>query len=130
KGYAVLTFDFRGHGDSTSLANVMQFWTQPHNKGVGVTVNPVKPPDSIDNKTFLPTYYRYLVNDVAAAKAFLDRKNDGGELNVANLVVIGAGEGATVGALWLASEFHMKRGIPPPGFVGVPPVQLIKFDTN
>ena len=132
KGYAVLTFDFRGHGDSTVIANPMQFWMQPHNKYVGVSVNPAKLPESLGNGTFLPAYYRYLVNDVAAAKAFLDRKNDAGELNTSNMVVIGAGEGATIGALWLATEFHKKRGIPKVMAVGPPIVdpRLINFDPN
>jgi hypothetical protein len=131
KGFAVLQFDFRGFGKSTSISNPM-FWTQPHNRaGVKVMVNPTKPPESIDKATFTPFYYPVLANDVAAAKAFLDRKNDGGELNVSNLVVIGAGQGAAIGELWLASECHKKHGTPPGGVVG--PVlnpALIKFEQN
>ena len=33
-------------------------------------------------------------------------KNDDGEANSSNIIVIGAGEGATLGALWMASEWR------------------------
>jgi hypothetical protein len=46
------------------------------------------------------------VNDIAAAKAYLDRKNDAGECNSANLVVIGADTGATLAAVWINAEWH------------------------
>src|SRR5262249_58161541 len=75
--------------------------------------------------------YPNLVNGVLAARAFLDRKNDSGELNTSNLIVIGAGHGATVGALWLASECHLKHGTPPGAAVGpVLDPRLIKWDMN
>ena len=133
KGYAVLTFDFRGHGDSTALDKPMEFWSFkfPQNKaGIGVAVNPVKPPESIAQGTFRPTYFPMLVNDVVAAKAYLDRKNDKGELNASNLVVIGAGEGATIGSLWLASEFHRKRGVPLPQAQQTVDPRLIRWDNH
>src|SRR5260370_21261334 len=97
----------------------MTFWTQPNNqRGLKVRVDPAKLPESIDKGSFLPAYYPALVNDVVAARAWLDKKNDGGELNMSNLVVIGAGEGATIGTLWLYSELHRKRGEPRPGVLG------------
>ena len=34
-----------------------------------------------------------LANDLAAARAFLERKNDERECNIARMIVIGAGEG-------------------------------------
>jgi hypothetical protein len=77
-------------------------------------------PDTIDRSEFPLNYYPNLVNDVAAAKAYLDRKNDGREVNASNLIVIGAGEGATVGALWMASELHRKKDRAF-GMIGAPP---------
>jgi pimeloyl-ACP methyl ester carboxylesterase len=129
KGFAVLQFDFRGHGDSTTV-NAMQFWMYPHNARQIRGFNPAKPPESIGQGSFLPNYFLSMVNDIAAAKAFLDRKNDGGELNGSNTVVIGAGQGATLGALWLASEFHKKRGVPQIIGMGAPILdpRFIKFD--
>jgi hypothetical protein len=109
QGYAVLSFDFRGFGESKTVGR--EFWDKaraPDNQIVrGAQRMP--PPDTIDHKDFPPAYYPSLVNDVAAARAYLDRKNDANEVNTSNLVLIGAGEGATIGALWLDSEFHRRK---------------------
>jgi hypothetical protein len=118
EGYAVLTFDFRGFGKSKTVDK--EFWNQtkhPYNQRLRYAQ---KKAESIERSEFPPDYYPQLANDVAAAKAYLDRKNDARELNASNLVVIGAGEGATVGALWMAGEVHRKKdrasltpGLPP-----------------
>ncbi len=111
-GYTVLSFDFRGHGDSKTIGP--EFWDfrrYPHNQMLrGAKL--AKPPTTIDQKDFSPDYFPYLVNDIAAAKAFLDRKNDAREVNSSNLIVIGAGEGATLGAMWMATEWKRKRVLP------------------
>src|SRR5204863_6624589 len=58
-------------------------------------------------------YLPHLVDDIAAAKRFIERRyNDAGECNAANTVLIGAEDGATLGALWLASETKRYRIIP------------------
>ena len=93
RGHAVLRLDFRGHGGSTHVSPL--FWGRPENRGL-VPALGVRP-YAIRNRP-------WLVNDVTAARLFLDWKNDNGELNSANLIVVGAGGGATVGMLWLASE--------------------------
>ncbi len=133
-GFAVLQFDFRGYGKSTIISSPMTFWNpaiNPHNQKGFRGINPMKLPETIDYSHFTNAYYSVLANDVNAAKAFLDRKNDGGELNTSNTVLIGAGQGASVGALWLATEFHKKRGVPSQGVVGaVADARLIKFDAN
>jgi len=49
------------------------------------------------------------VNDIAAAKAYLDRQNDQKELNSSSIVLIGAGEGATLGAMWAANECRRRK---------------------
>lgn len=107
QGQSVLAFDFRGHGKSTSVDE--RFWSVPWNWQRVRGYRPARPPKTISHKDFLPTYLPMLANDVAAARAFLDVQNDAGECNSANVVVVGAGEGATVGALWLASEGHRHR---------------------
>lgn len=120
KGYAVLRFDFRGHGDSVTVRpgkpnpNPMQrepgFWDESENmKGV---YGGTKRPKSIEFKSFQKTYYKVLANDIAAAKAFLDEKNDAGECNSSNLVLLGAKDGATLGALWLNAEMHRYKLMP------------------
>lgn len=108
KGYGVLTFDFRGHGDSTMI-NPQDFWG-----GKAGAVNQAQMPkligrDSLEFKDYKSSYYPVLINDIAAARAFLDRKNDAGECNSSSLVIIGAETGGTLGAIWLSSEFHRYR---------------------
>jgi pimeloyl-ACP methyl ester carboxylesterase len=115
EGYAVLTFDFRGHGDSTTVGP--NFWNQfPANRTIK-GYQPYKPKETISYKDFTtPLNYAYIVNDIAAAKRFLDRRNDAGDCNSATTVVIGAESGAALGALWIAYEWHHRRmpvaGIP------------------
>ena len=105
KGFTVLSFDFRGHGKSTSVDG-RTFWSFPFNQRYVRGFNPAKPRGTINLKEFLPGYQPYLVNDIAAAKLFLDERNDAGECNSRSLVVIGAEEGATLGALWMYGEWH------------------------
>ncbi len=45
-----------------------------------------------------------MVNDIAAAKAFLDNRNDSGACNTASMIVVGAETGATLGGIWLNAE--------------------------
>ena len=107
KGYAVLSFDFRGHGNSTTIADSTMFWGSMHNRP-GLHLKGVKAKDTtLSHTNFQPGYYPYLVNDIIAARIYLDKKHDAGELNSQNLIVVGAGEGATLGMMWMASE--MKR---------------------
>lgn len=105
EGYVVLTFDFRGFGDSKAVEST--FWNQKHNQFV--KRRGVKPPANIDHKDFLPNYLPYLVNDIAAAKAYLDKLNDNSGCNTSSLFVIGAGDGATLGAMWMANETRRRR---------------------
>lgn len=114
-GFAVLSFDFRGHGESTEVAPE-KFWAIKYNqslvKGFGKS--------TIDFKAFDKRYYPTLVNDIAAAKAFLDRtKNDAGFCNTSSLMLVGAETGATLGGLWMTSEwFRFKMNAPQ--MIGLP----------
>jgi alpha-beta hydrolase superfamily lysophospholipase len=105
-GYNVFSFDFRGFGESKSVGE--KFWTFASNRGAG-RGRTVKPPSSIDQKEFSQSYYLNLVNDIAAARSYLNVLNDAGDVNSSNIVVIGAGQGATLGALWMASECRRQR---------------------
>jgi pimeloyl-ACP methyl ester carboxylesterase len=108
KGYSVLTFDFRGHGNSTSVDS--KFWKYRWNgmavKGGNLDPSTKKPKESINQKDFTPGYLPYLINDIAAAKMFLDDRNDAGECNSRALVLIGAEDAAALGAVWMASEWN------------------------
>jgi hypothetical protein len=109
KGYAVLRFDFRGHGESTSVnpgkpnldptMAVPGFWDKMENKGLkGAS----KRPSTIDAKMFPKEYLPILANDIQAAKAWLDTQ----DCDANNLILIGARDGATLGALWLSAQWH------------------------
>lgn len=121
KGYAVLSFDFRGFGQSTGVNP--NFWKAPQNQ-IFKGAKSKQPPATITYKEFQfqPLYQRQLVNDIAAAKAWLDNENDAGTLNSRNLVVVGAGQGATLGLMWMDAEFKRHRGIQVFEQIGVPPV--------
>lgn len=105
EGYAVLSFDFRGFGNSKSVSP--KFWKYSHNRlrgsGRGAAAA------TIDQKNFSASYYVNLVNDIAAARAYLDVLNDGGDVNSSNILIVGAGQGATLGTLWMASECRRQR---------------------
>jgi pimeloyl-ACP methyl ester carboxylesterase len=104
KGFAVLTFDFRGHGDSTSVGP--NFWTAPGN----TTIKRPKQKDTLSYKDFTNSLnYANMVQDIAAAKRYLDKRNDASDCNSGNVIVIGAESGATLGALWITTEWHRRR---------------------
>jgi pimeloyl-ACP methyl ester carboxylesterase len=111
-GCAVLTFDFRGHGNSTKV-DPMAFWTKANQAGLKAAPGPAAllKKDTISIKDFNTSYYPVLVNDIAAAKFYLDRRNDAGECNSGNLLVVGAEDGATLGLMWIASEWNRYQAV-------------------
>src|SRR5262249_48840098 len=60
--------------------------------------------------------------DIAAARAFLDERNDAGECNTNSVIVIGAGDGAALGALWMHSEMSRRRQKDPNSLALRPPL--------
>jgi pimeloyl-ACP methyl ester carboxylesterase len=105
KDFAVLSFDFRGHGDSTNVDSM--FWNGSNNMIKGAA----RKPNKITHKDFPPNYLPVLANDVTAAKRYLDRQNDAGACNSSNVIIIGAEEGAAIGALWMYAEWLHPRMI-------------------
>ncbi len=104
--FCVLAFDFRGHGQSVTMepAKFNKFAKNVSAKAKG---------SALDFKKFEKSYFPVLVNDIAAARAWLERqKNDEGDCNVSNIVVIGCDTGATLGAIWLNSEAHRYKYLP------------------
>jgi pimeloyl-ACP methyl ester carboxylesterase len=107
-GFAVLTFDFRGHGESTKVSP--EFWKHPAN------ANHIRGGNKGDKKTirqgeFRADYLPMLVNDIVAAKRYLDKQNDAGLCNSSNVIVIGAEEGAALGCLWINEEWDRRPKI-------------------
>jgi hypothetical protein len=134
KGYAVLTFDFRGHGESTTVQagmpnlknpqlSVKGFWDETVNQQnvKGYAYNKPRPTE-IKYENFSYGYWTYLCNDIAAAKAWLDEQAD---VNSSNLILIGAKDGATLGAMWLNSEFHRFKNLNP-----MQPIQFAQPDVQ
>lgn len=111
EGYAVLSFDFRGHNDSTGVEQ--EFWRLPINAR---TFRPNRDRDQITYKDIArnAAYYPMLIQDIAAAKRYLDQRNDAGDCNTSNVIVIGAQESAALGSLWISSEFARPHLIPHP----------------
>jgi len=103
KGFAVLTFDLRGHGQSQQLSNPQQFWSLLFNRNGIRGGGPKK--TSISSNDFKPSYFPFIVNDLLAARRFLELKNDAGELNIHSLIILGAQEGAGLGFLFTATEY-------------------------
>jgi pimeloyl-ACP methyl ester carboxylesterase len=115
-GYAILQFDFRGYGMSTAVHPA--FWKAPDNgKMRGASLRR----SEIHYRDLPASYLPVLVNDIAAARRFLDTQNDAKQCNSRNLILIGAQEGATLGALWLAAEWQRRpprqngQNLPPYG---------------
>lgn len=123
KGYSVLMFDFRGHGESTKvqpgtpntnpMLAIKGFWDEKENQYGVKGLAPGKPrPTDIAHSQFASTYMRILVNDIAAAKAYLDDLDSNGECNSGDIILLGANEGATLGAIWMNAEWHRYKYLP------------------
>jgi len=107
EGHTVLTFDFRGHGESRRIA--LGFWkvdVNRHLPAFGRTKEGDPLPDTFDARNLPPSYLPWLIHDIAAARMFLESHHDDRDspINSYNLLLLGAGSGATVGSLWLATE--------------------------
>ena len=111
KGFHVFRFDWRGHGKSKDIVDTDLFWnntiTGPWNQKYvkGANKKPVK--NDIDVKTDLlnSRYFPMYVQDLAAARNHLDGKNDQGDLNTSSIYLIGAGDTASIGMMWMAGEW-------------------------
>src|SRR6185436_13587529 len=90
--------------------NEKGFWDELSNRqGVKGFVASKPRPTEIKHEQFNTNYFTVLANDIAAAKSFLDEQPD---CNSSNLILIGARDGATMGALWLNSEWYRFRYLP------------------
>lgn len=89
KSFAVLTVDFRGHGDSKQQAY----------KGRTRELDAAKL-----SKRDLEAI---VLGDMEAVRKFLVSENDKGKLNLNKLAVIGTGMGAVVGTNWAARDWSM-----------------------
>lgn len=116
QGYHVFRFDFRGHGKSKDIVG-RDFWNPlapwyPFNKAYIKGSDKAVTKVTIDVKEFNPRYYGMLVNDIAAARIHLDKKNDAGQLNSSSIYLMAAGDAVNLGMLFAASEWKRERKRP------------------
>ncbi len=104
---AVLVLGLRGHGSSTQVNEV--FWQVPPNRYAAARVSLRNPPEEIRVDDFQRGYHPMLVNDLAAARRFLDQRNDSHECNSRRLILVGEGQGAALGTAWLGLESRRYR---------------------
>lgn len=114
-GFNVFRFDWRGHGKSTEIKNVEKFWgnpfTGPWNKryistGKKSVKDALFVKDLGQNGQNLNAYMPVFLTDLAAVRAHLDSKNDGGDVNTSSIYIIGAEQAAGLGFAWLATEWN------------------------
>jgi hypothetical protein len=105
--FSVLAFDFRGHGNSTTVEPLL-FLRNLADKRAVPSITRDK--TDLDIKSINKLTYPILCNDIAAAKSYLERsKNDLGECNTQNMFLVGSEQGATLGAIWANSEYYRYR---------------------
>jgi hypothetical protein len=123
KGFAVLSFDFRGHNESTTVDPEV-FWQIPLNARTFKVSKQSK--DRINSADYVGPKKNYLyspmlVNDIEAAKEFLKTRNNANQCNVSNLSLVGADDGAALGSLWLWTQFGKPKLVPNPFTGGAMP---------
>jgi pimeloyl-ACP methyl ester carboxylesterase len=114
EGHTVLTFDFRGHGESKKVST--PFWNYSVNRYLtshDAALPAAKQPRTLDAKDLPSTHLPWLIEDIAAARSYLDVRHDepNGPINTFNLVVLGAGQASALGSLWLGTEGLRYNGV-------------------
>lgn len=120
EGFACLAFDFRAHGESTTV-NPQFFWANQNNQRTfkaGKSRDKITLPDLLKNQKY---YLPILINDIMAAKKYLDQRNDSSDCNTSNTILIGAKEGAGLGVQFISRELTRRRMIPNPFNPMLPP---------
>ncbi len=105
---AVLVFSLRGHGESVKVKD--EFWDYATNRYAAAgRVSSRSLPEQIAAEDFQKGYHRAMVNDLAAAKVFLDQRNDGNECNSRQTIFIAEGEAAALTGAWVGLESRRYR---------------------
>ena len=116
KGFNVLRFDFRGHGSSTQFDKNM-FWDPffGNNTAFPSQYRKKPTPEKIEMKEVLAAkgnYLPFLANDIMAARIALDKMNDAGKTNTGSTYLIGAGDAAGIGMLYMTAEWTRPQTVP------------------
>ncbi len=115
KGFNVLRFDFRGHGNSFKV-DTRVFWDPYYgnNKMLSDLARKKPIPDKIDKKDILKSksYSSWFVNDIMAARVALDRMNDTGKTNSGSVYLIGSTDAAALGMMFVTAEWTRPQVLP------------------
>jgi hypothetical protein len=112
-GCSVVTFDFRGHGRSRQVVSLPSFWKEQVNAKVLASVRLEmrkrargggRAPFVLDHTTFPNVYQPWFIQDLVAARLWLDEQHEKGALNTSNLIVVAAGESTALMTIWLRLE--------------------------
>jgi hypothetical protein len=117
KNFSVLLFDWRGHGRNLEAGTRVfespdLFWREPYNLKLLKSMKA-----TIDDKGLEWTriggkgegtvqYKDMLLNDLIAARFFLDRKSDEGRCNANRVWIVSEKDGAHLGLAFIAAEFY------------------------
>jgi hypothetical protein len=121
KGFAVVTFDFRGHGESKEIREPRRYWQLPAAGLVGPHVPkrnfpPNRPPTTIDMRDYAtPTELAQFGNDLIAIKKWLHLKNNAEELNSSSICIVAAEQAASLAVLWIYNECVVPNRMRGPG---------------
>lgn len=96
-GYACITVDLRGHGQSTSRI-------APYNDPTYLKRNRIKLP-SIETRTMKAADMEMMYQDIDAVKLFLREENDKQKLNLEALVVIASDFSTVLATNWVVREY-------------------------
>jgi hypothetical protein len=122
KNFSVLLFDWRGCGLNSVegagpriFADKDLFWKEFYNGKLLMGAKATLEDKGLDWRKYLATrgdsnrnYYRdfMLMNDLLAARFFLDKQNDSGQCNTNRVWIVSEKDGAHVGMAFIAAEFQ------------------------
>jgi hypothetical protein len=118
KNFSVLLFDWRGHGRNGPEAstrifeNPDLFWRDPYNLKLLKSSKATIDDRGLDWKMIggrgngAVQYRDMLLNDLIAARFFMDRKSDEGRCNTNRVWIVSEKDGAHLGLAFIAAEFY------------------------
>jgi pimeloyl-ACP methyl ester carboxylesterase len=104
---AVLAIDFRGHGGSKAVTS--KFWANysDNRNGIRGGTN-ARTKNDINYTEFKGSYWPMLLNDMAAARHYIDLQNDAQKCNASSIIVIAAQDTAGLAMGWAVHEWERK----------------------
>jgi len=118
KNFSVLVFDWRGAGmnapdtaGSRIFEDKLKFWNELYNKQLLMRSRATVEDKGLDYKTLvlksegIHRYRDFMLNDLLAARFYLDKQNDNGKCNTNRVWIVTEKEGSQLSLGFIASEF-------------------------